>query len=73
MEHVQPDWYERYMTPYTQEHQDWCEANKDFITNMEKTMNWTDEYDNEYKMEPNTRKVIYSGKNITKTTFNDKF
>jgi hypothetical protein len=70
---TQPIWWERYFQPWSDEHNEFYAANRNNIFTMEKTMNWTDEFDPSIKMEANTRSVTYSGKGMAKTTFTEKF
>ena len=69
MESNKPWWWNQYFAPYSKEHSDWYDANKSNVTSMEKTTNITGEYDAINKIDPHTRKTIYSGKGISKTIF----
>jgi len=71
MESDKPWWWNQYFSPYSEDHQKWYDSNKENITTMEKTTNITDDYDSINKIEPHTRRTIYSGKGIPKTTFTE--
>lgn len=68
-----PIWWDRYFSSWSKEHDEYYEKYKSDIQNMDKTMNWTDEYDASIKMEANTRSVKYSGRNIPTQIFIEKF
>ena len=67
------DWMNRYFTSWSEEHDTFVKENGSKIEKMEKVMNWSAEYDSKEKLEPNTRRVTYSGKQIPTTTFIEEF